>query len=1400
MSTLPTLSRDFFIPFKLPEIVTFFILILGSNYSFSQQKVGVNTTSPQAGLHIVSDHGILATGVHGLGTVQDTGAGTRLMWIPFKGAFRFGTLSDTNSGVFENIWDQDSIGNWSFAGGLNTKALGAGAFSFGNQNSAYGESSIALGGKSNLSLGTGSFTTGSGNTAFSSYETVIGSFATLYSANDPTGFDGSDRVFRIGIGTSSLRKDALTVFKNGKVGIGTTSPLEKLHVVGGVMIDGGRIPFTNSGQSVFIGKDAGLNDNLSNNNSVFIGHHAGKSNTSGNDNIAIGAFALDDAAASHYNIAVGEGVLSSPGLNGSFNIGIGNFAVQNNTIGQGNIALGQNSLGQNTTGAFNISIGNYSSDASVSGNDNTVIGIEALGQNTTGNSNVSIGNYSSAELLSGSTNTAIGYEALKNVTTKGANVAIGYRSQLSATGKENVAIGQSAGRIAAGDGNVFIGHEAGFNETGSGKLYIDNGGTATPLIYGNFSTNKVIINDSLTSKYFQMTNGGGLDKVLVSDENGKAEWKDPSTFISNEWNLNGENLHNTNTENVGIGTNDPQEKLHIAGNTRVDGTLQITYFQMENEAGVDKVLKSDENGNGIWTDPAAFINHDWSLNGDHLYNTNPENVGIGTSDPARKLHIVGDVRIDGGKIETVNNGGSIFIGNNAGQNDDLNDNRNIFIGDEAGYSNTSGDKNSIIGTEAFKFNSTGVSNVAMGNEALRENTSGDDNIALGNSALPNNTTGDRNISFGSLSLISNTVGSDNIAIGFEAGQTVTGSGNTILGSKAGKFANGSGNVFLGTEAGYDESGNNKLYVDNTPTGTPLIYGDFSTNHLTINDSLTSKYFQMTNGAGSNKILQSNANGHATWVDPSSVFLDDWSASGNNIYNNNTSNVGIGTSAPSDKLHLLGHLKIETGRINFSNATSGTYVGEEAGLNDLTSGVRVNTFIGWRAGKLNSTGGENTVLGGSAFTSNTTGSQNVAIGNGALDSNVSGHYNIGLGYSALQSNLTGLTNIAIGYFALNNTIGNYNIGIGDSAGNNNSTGSNNIFLGTKAGYFETGSNKLYIDNTNTSTPLIYGDFFQNKITINDSLQTKYFKMTNGAANKRALQSDANGKGSWVKPHLLFEDTINVNIFLGSGVGGVVTSATDNTIIGSYAGEDLQSGYENTGFGKWSLQNITSATLNTAIGHNTLSANVSGSGNTALGWSALAGATGASNVAMGVAAGGENTSGSENVFIGTESGLNNSGSRNVFLGHNSGENESGSDKLIIDNSNTTTPLIKGDFSTNEVTINDSLTVGKELGVATSTPKSTFEVNGSLAAKFKTPLVAGTTNPDDTGMVWRYNTGTGTITLPGAGTCANRIYVIINQTGSTRTISTYRDLVTNNQTTLGSSQALWLMSDGSEWWQIK
>ena len=51
---------------------------------------------------------------------------------------------------------------------------------------------------------------------------------------------------------------------------------------------------------------------------------------------------------------------------------------------------------------------------------------------------------------------------------------------------------------------------------------------------------------------------------------------------------------------------------------------------------------------------------------------------------------------------------------------------------------------------------------------------------------------------------------------------------------------------------------------------------------------------------------------------------------------------------------------------------------------------------------------------------------------------------------------------------------------------NISGCDNVFLGHDAGYNETSSNKLYISNSDTASPLIGGDFAAGVVTINSIL--------------------------------------------------------------------------------------------------------------------------------------------------------------------------------------------------------------------------------------------------------------------------------------------------------------------------
>ena len=154
-----------------------------------------------------------------------------------------------------NQWDQSNIGGYSFASGVNTIASGAtstaiGTYaiasnslstSIGYATNASGELSLALGFQSSAS-GFASLSTGASTTAKSSYETVMGRYNTDYVPAGVTGWVSTDRLFTIGNGSSSgARSDALTVLKNGNVGIGISSPSNKVHIT---MNSSGATPFT----------------------------------------------------------------------------------------------------------------------------------------------------------------------------------------------------------------------------------------------------------------------------------------------------------------------------------------------------------------------------------------------------------------------------------------------------------------------------------------------------------------------------------------------------------------------------------------------------------------------------------------------------------------------------------------------------------------------------------------------------------------------------------------------------------------------------------------------------------------------------------------------------------------------------------------------------------------------------------------------------------------------------------------------------------------------------------------------------------------------------------------------------------------------------------------------------
>jgi hypothetical protein len=111
--------------------------------------------------------------------------------------------------------------------------------------------------------------------------------------------------------------------------------------------------------------------------------------------------------------------------------------------------------------------------------------------------------------------------------------------------------------------------------------------------------------------------------------------------------------------------------------------------------------------------------------------------------------------------------------------------------------------NVAIGDAAIASSTTGLYNTAIGTSALRDNTTGTNNSAIGISALISNTIGERNAAAGADALRSNISGNNNSALGVNAlNNNTTGSNNTCVGHQAGLLlTTGSNNTIIGNILG-----------------------------------------------------------------------------------------------------------------------------------------------------------------------------------------------------------------------------------------------------------------------------------------------------------------------------------------------------------------------------------------------------------------------------------------------------------------------------------------------------------------------------------------------------------------------------------------------------------------------
>jgi trimeric autotransporter adhesin len=345
----------------------------------------------------------------------------------------FNTASGFGALGLNNIGDYNTASGWgalySNTSGTSNTAIGKDALSY----NITGSSNTALGYQAGWSfsgiLQTVSNSTFIGSNASSSVDGITNSTAIGYNAQ----VTASNQVV---IGNSSVTQTLLKgdVGINGKVGIGTTTPNNKLQVSG------------------LINFDATLKN-------VFLGDSAGPGATTAIDDTAVGYAALSQNTDGGRNTAVGAYALQMTAADGIQNTAVGDMALQNNTSGDWNVALGTTALRANTTGGYNTALGNNALAGNTTGAQNTAVGRDALTHNTTGNYNTALGytagKNASVTLATLAYDTFIGFGANSSVDGITNSTAIGNGAQVTASNQ--VVIGNSSVTQILMSGTLGIG-------------------------------------------------------------------------------------------------------------------------------------------------------------------------------------------------------------------------------------------------------------------------------------------------------------------------------------------------------------------------------------------------------------------------------------------------------------------------------------------------------------------------------------------------------------------------------------------------------------------------------------------------------------------------------------------------------------------------------------------------------------------------------------------------------------------------------------------------------------------------------------------------------------------------------------------------------------------------------
>jgi len=961
------------------------------------------------------------------------------------------------------------------------------------------------------------------------------------------------------------------------------------------LLIGSKAGNNNSGTgNLFVGASTGLSNTA--NNNTFIGNSAGYNNTSGSGNQFEGYYTgfNNTTGSSNYFSGQQSGYNNTTG---GYNDFVGNNAGMKNTTGSNNSFLGMQAGYYNTTGARNTYEGYAAGYNNITGSQNEISGYQADNNGTSFSYDV-IHGYQSGYNNNGNYNTFVGYNSGYTNTTGVGNTFYGNYSGFGYTGTHNTFIGDSADANTAGLTNATaIGYNAKVGQSnsivlgnGSANVGIGNSTPAATAILDLASTTQGLLAPRMTTTQRTAISSPATGLLVYDNTLNAFYFYNGTAWAAVTGSSSGGGWSTTGNSGMGsgnfIGTTDNNPLYIKEDNTQV-GAFQPNSMSLGNGSTVNNATNCYAIGSGAnigynkkysfaigdgasvsndssfaFGDNAAVNNYNSFAIGNNAAANGNTTIAIGSKASAG-YSITGALAM--GQSAAVAADSAYAIGNNAqaniknsvaiGTNSAANSINSLAIGKGAtvGWSITDGialgdnanaaSGNSIaIGSNASSSGQTqanGTNSIAIGSTATANSASSiaigrkanvgwslTTSMAIGDSAINNASTSvaigaDANIGYSSqdvaLGVGASVSGTNSVAIGYNA--KVTTSNAIVLG-------NGT-NVGVGTSAP-----NSTALLDLTSTTQGMLAPRMTTTQRKAISSPATGLIVFDNTVDSLYIYNGTK-----WTNisvPASSSTSQWTTSSNNIYNNNTANVGIGKSSPSYSLDVKGPVNADSfltgGTTVLSVKGSGNVIlGQSAGLHNSGSN---NTFLGYFAGNKNTTGANNYFSGDAAGYNNTTGGNNSFIGYEAGWANTTGGNNVFVGNAAGIANTSGGNNVFLGYYAgLTNTTGYNNTFLGYDAGYSNSTGYYNYFSGYQAGLSNTTGNSNYFSG-----------------------------YTAGYANTTGNNNYFSGLQAG-----LSNTTGNNNQFIGYNAGYSSTTGVNNNFSGYYAGFGNTTGYSNVNIG-------------------------------------------------------------------------------------------------------------------------------------------------------------------------------------------------------------------------------------------